>query len=138
MFYTEFYSTQEELLERIEELKDEDYYEEDLHLASLDKGDDMSWLEYTNIHFHPHHEEASDGGFKGIFSNKEPSARYLYKTGTDEETVEEYLKRLSKGEYLLCYSDHYKKRRADDQAGKDVSSESNLEVDTTDSEYDYK
>lgn len=137
MFYCEFYDDQESLLERVDELKYDDFYEEDFHLVAIEEDNDLKWLDYTNINFHPHNKEESDGGFKGIFSNKEPSHRYLYKTGLTEKTVEEYLEKISNGEFLLCYSDHYRKRRKNDQIGRDTLSDTDLEVTDDDNEYNY-
>lgn len=137
MFYCEFYGDQEGVLERIEELKEDDFYEEDFHLLGLDEGDDMKWLHYTNINFHPHYMDESDGGLRGMFSNNEPAHRYLHKRNLDEDTVHEYLNRLSNGEFLLYYSDENKKQRYNDQIGKDVTSESDLETMDVPSDYDY-
>lgn len=138
MFYCEFYETQEALLERIDELKEEEFYEEDFHLYAQDDTEDLKWLKYTHIHFHPYYADKPEGGFRSIFSTEEPANRYLYKTGLEDDTIDEYLERLSNGEYLLTYSDHYKKRRTNDRLGKDTSSESQIELKHNDAEYDYK
>lgn len=128
MFYYEFFGDQDSLLKRVHELKDEDYFEEDFRLFAKEEDDEMKWLEYTNINFHPFEEDGGDGGLKGIFSSNEPAHRFLYKSDLEEDTVEDYLQKLDEGEYLLYYSEENKRMRENEAAGIDVSSEAELEV----------
>lgn len=114
MNYYEFFSDRDEVLKEIETLKTDNYFEEDLHLlADADSDpDEMQWIKYTDINFHPYYEQAE--GIKSIFTSNEPASNYIYEIGLGEDTAEEYLDRIKDGEFLLYYNDEAKYTREQD------------------------
>ncbi|SDK94916.1 general stress protein [Lacicoccus qingdaonensis] len=122
MNYYEFFSDRDEVLKEIEMLKTDDYFEEDFHLLADEDADpdEMQWIKYTDINFHPYYEQAE--GIKSIFTANEPAGNYIYDIGLSEDTAEEYLNRIKDGEFLLYYSDEAKYTREQD-AGDTPGSE---------------
>ncbi len=114
MNYYEFFPNRDEMLERIESLKDEGYYESDFHvLADEDVDpDQMQWIKYTDIHFHPYFHE--DEGMKSIFSANEPAKNFMPDIDLDDATSVEYLERIQNGEFFLFYTDDEKFTREKD------------------------
>ena len=111
MNYYEFFSDRDEFLKEIEMLKAEDYFEGDFHLLADEDSDpdEMQWIKYTEINFHPYHEQAE--GIKSIFIANEPAGKYIYNIGLNEDTAEDYLRRIKNGELLLYYTDEDKYTR---------------------------
>ena len=122
MNYYEFFSDRDELLKKIEMLKTDDYFEEDFHLLADEDSDpdEMQWIKYTDINFHPYHEQAE--AMKSIFTANAPASNYIYDIGLREDTAEDYLTRIKEGEFLLFYSDDQKYTREQD-AGETPDSE---------------
>lgn len=123
MNYFELYDDKEAVLNRIEQLKDEDYYEEDIHLIGRD---DMEFkaLDYTEVHFHGH--AAHERGLREILSNNEPAERFLNRFDLGEDEIEKYLFKVSEGNFLIFYDDDVLQRRAEEAEGTTISSESDL------------
>ncbi|MFB9860062.1 hypothetical protein ACFFLE_02925 [Salinicoccus siamensis] len=111
MNFFELYDSQESVLDRITQLKAEDYYEDDIHLLGRD---DLEFdaLEYMEVHFHMHVPD--ERGLKEILSRNEPAERYLHDFELDEDEIERYLFKISQGNYLLIYSDLEKKEREEE------------------------
>lgn len=114
MNYYEFFSDRDEVLKEVEMLKSEEYFEEDFHLiADPDTDpDEMQWIKYTDINFHPYYEQGE--GIKTIFTSNEPASDYIYNIGLEEDTAEDYLTRVKEGEFFLYYSDDQKYTREKD------------------------
>jgi len=111
MNYYEFFSDRDEFLKEIEMLKADDYFEEDFHLLADEDSDpdELQWIKYTEINFHPYYEQAE--GIKSIFTANEPASNYIFNIGLNEDTAEDYLRRIKDGEFLLYYSDEVKYTR---------------------------
>lgn len=123
MNYFELYDSQETVLNRIEQLKSEGFYEEDIHLLGRD---DMEFtaLEYTEVVFHKHLLE--EHGLREILSKNESAERFLNGYDLDEEEIEKYLFKISEGNYLIYYDDDILREREDEKKGFDRSSEADL------------
>ncbi|WP_017547428.1 general stress protein [Salinicoccus carnicancri] len=123
MNYFELYDDQEAVLDRIEQLKYDDYYEEDIHLLGRD---DMEFkaLDYTEVNFHSHitHER----GLREILSNNETAERFLNNFDLGEDEIEKYLFKISEGNYLIYYDDDILQTRAEEAEGTTASSEADL------------
>lgn len=117
MNYYEFFSNRDELLEEVELLKAEDYYESDFHVLADEEADpdNMQWIKYTDINFHPYFSEGAS--IKSMFSANEPAKNFIPKIELDDATSVEYLERISNGEFFLFYTDDEKYTREKD-AGK--------------------
>ena len=111
MNYYEFFSDRDEVLKEIEMLKADDYFEEDFHLLADEDSDpdEMQWIKYTDINFHPYYEQAE--GIKSIFTSKEPASNYIFNIDLREDTAEDYLRRIKDGEFFLYYTDEEKYTR---------------------------
>ncbi len=123
MNYFELYDDKEAVLNRIEQLKDEDYYEEDIHLIGRD---DMEFkaLDYTEVNFHGH--VSHERGLREILSNSEPAERFLNRFDLGEDEIEKYLFKVSEGNFLIYYDDDILQTRAKESEGPSPSSEADL------------
>jgi len=123
MNYFELYDDQEAVLNRIEQLKDEDYYEEDIHLLGRE---DMEFkaLDYTEINFHAH--ATHERGLREILSNNEPAERFLNNFELGEGEIEKYLFKISEGNYLIYYDDDVLQRGTEEAEDTAASSEADL------------
>ena len=102
MQYIEKYDTDSEILERIDQLKNEqDYYESDFNVLGLDEKE-PDWTEYMGFTYNPHSESTS---FKDIFTNNEKAESFLLTSGLEEELVSSYLNFVEEGKFLLIYDD---------------------------------
>lgn len=117
MNYYEFFSDRDELLEEIEMLKAQDYYESDFHLLADEDADadDMQWIKYTEINFHPYFEEGES--FKSLFSANEPAKNFMQQIDLADDLSVQYLERIKNGEFFLFYTDDEKFTR-ETEAGK--------------------
>lgn len=123
MNYFELYDDQEAVLDRIEQLKNEDYYEEDIHLLGRDDKE-FKALDYTEVHFHGH--VPNDRGLREILSNNEPAERFLNKFDLGEDEIEKYLFKISEGNFLIFYDDDVLQIRAEEAEGTTSTSEADL------------
>lgn len=96
MNYFDFFNTQEEVLQHIERLKDEGYFEEDIHLVTEDTEFDA--LNYTAVKVHYH---LPDNKVKQFFSKEQNGANFLQDKNFSEEYIDEYLRSVEAGEYLV-------------------------------------
>lgn len=114
MNYFEFFPNRDALLEEVEKLKADDYYEVDFHLLADENADpdEMQWIKYTEINYHPYFEE--NESIKSLFSANEPATNFMHKIDLEEETAVEYLERVKNGEFFLYYSDDEKYTREQD------------------------
>lgn len=117
MNYYEFFPNRDELLEEIELLKAEGYYESDFHVLADEEADpdEMQWIKYTDIYFHPYFDEGES--MKSMFSANEPAKNFIQKIELDDASSVEYLERIKNGEFFLFYADDEKYAREKD-AGK--------------------
>ncbi len=131
MNFFELYDSQESVLDRITQLKAEDYYEDDIHLLGRD---DLEFdaLEYMEVHFHMHVPD--ERGLKEILSRNEPAERYLHDFELDEDEIEKYLFKISQGNYLLIYSDLEKNEREEKGNERTESAEADFKDSTRDLE----
>lgn len=96
MNYFEFYNTQEDTLQYIERLKDEGYFEEDIHLVTEDTEFDA--LNYTAVKVHYH---LPDNRWKSFFSKEQKGESFLRDHHFEEDDIQEYLKHVEAGQYLV-------------------------------------
>lgn len=114
MNYYEFFPNRDELLEEIELLKAEGYYESDFHVLAIEEADpdEMQWIKYTDINFHPYFSQGE--GLKSIFSANEPAKNFMQRIELSDATSVEYLERVQDGEFFLYYTDEDKYTREKD------------------------
>ena len=129
MNYFELYDGEEAVLNRIEQLKSEGFYEADIHLLGRD---DMEFtaLDYTEVVYHKHMLE--EHGLREILSKNESAERFLNGYDLSEEEIERYLFKISEGNYMMYYNDDVLQEREEEKTGNDRSSEADL----TDNEVD--
>ncbi|WP_020007098.1 general stress protein [Salinicoccus albus] len=129
MNYFELYDSEEAVLNRIEQLKSEGFYEADIHLLGRD---DMEFtaLDYTEVVYHKHMLE--EHGLREILSKNESAERFLNGYDLSEEEIERYLFKISEGNYMIYYNDDVLQERDEEKEGNDRSSEADL----TDNEID--
>lgn len=96
MNYFDFFNTQEEVLQYIERLKEEGYFEEDIHLITEDT--DFDALNYTAVKVHYH---LPDNKVKQFFSKEQNGANFLQDKAFSKENIDEYLKAVEAGEYIV-------------------------------------
>lgn len=96
MNYFEFFNTQEEVLQYIERLKEEGYFEEDIHLITEDT--DFDALNYTGVKVHYH---LIDNQLKAFFSKEQQGESFLRDHHFIDEDIEAYLKDVESGKYLI-------------------------------------
>lgn len=123
MNYYEFFSDRDEVLKEIEKLKRDGYFEEDFHLlADADSDpDEMQWVKYTGINFHPYYEQSES--LKSLFNSNEPASNYIYNIDLRDETAEDYLRKIKDGEFFLYYSDEEKyirEKETDDTSDAEI------------------
>lgn len=123
MNYFELYDTQEAVLDRLEQLKGEGFYEEDIHLLGRDDAE-FTALEYTEVNYHSH--VPNERGLREILSNTEPAERFLNRYNLGEDEIEKYLFKISEGNFLMFYDDDMLKKHAEEMEDLSSSSEADL------------
>ena len=106
MNYFEFFNTQEEVLQYFERLKEEGYFEEDIHLITEDT--DFDALKYTGVKVHYHLVENQ---LKAFFSKEQQGESFLRDHRFSDEDIEAYLKDVEAGQYLVVVDPEDLKRR---------------------------
>lgn len=101
MLHIEKYDTDNEILERVDQLKTEqDYYEEYFHVIGLeDKEPD--WTDYMGLVYNPHSNSTT---FKDIFTNNVKAEKYLEARDLESDLISSYLKFVEEGRFLLVYN----------------------------------
>lgn len=123
MNYFEMYDGQEAVLNRIEQLKGEGFYEEDIHLLGRDDVD-FKALDYTEVNYHGH--VPNERGLRDILSNSEPAERFLNRFDLGEDEIEKYLFKISEGNFLMFYDDEMLKKHAEEIEDTSGASEADL------------
>lgn len=106
MNYFEFFDTREDVLRYIERLKNQGYFEEDIHLVTEDP--DFDALNYMAVHTHMH---LPDNQFKQFFSKGENGVNFLRSLEFNDDNVKHYLKNVERGQYLVVTRAEDLKRR---------------------------
>lgn len=106
MNYFEFFKSQDDVLQYIERLKDEGYFEEDIHLVTEDT--EFTALNYMGVKVHYH---LIDNKLKAFFSKEQQGESFLRDHRFSDEDIEEYLRNVENGEYLVVVDPEDLKRR---------------------------
>lgn len=102
MQYIEKYNSLDEILERIDLLKqEENYYEEDFNILGL-ADLEPDWTDYMGCTYNPHSNSLS---FKDFFTQNAKAEDFLYASGLNADLVETYLKIIQDGDFLLAFDD---------------------------------
>lgn len=102
MQYIEKYTSLDEVLERIDLLKqEENYYEEDFNILGLDELE-PDWTDYMGCTYNPHSDRIS---FKDFFTRNVKAEDFLYSSGLNPDLVKTHLKTLEEGKFLLSFND---------------------------------
>lgn len=102
MQYIEKHESLDELLERIDFLKqEENYYEEDFHILGLTDLE-PDWTDYMGSTYHPHADHAS---FKDFFTKNIKAKDFLFGSGLHEDLVHSHLRTLEQKHFLLAFND---------------------------------
>lgn len=120
MNYFEFFDTHEDVLQYIERLKEQGYFEEDIHLITEDE--DFDALNYMGVVRHMH---LPDNQVKEFFSRGEKASSFMRDLEFTDEEVNSYLKNVEQGQYLIVTNPRDLQRR-------------NNELRTADNEEDYR
>ncbi|WP_411843059.1 hypothetical protein [Salinicoccus sp. HZC-1] len=123
MNYFELYDSQEAVLSRIEQLKGEGFYEEDIHLLGRDDVE-FKALDYTEVNYHGH--VPNERGLREILSNTEPAERFLNRYNLGDDEIEKYLFKISEGNFLIFYDDDMLKKHAEEIEDTSGVSEADL------------
>lgn len=119
MQFIEKHESLDEVLERIDLLKqEENYFEEDLHILGL-ADLEPDWTDYMGCTYHPHSNHVS---FKDFFTRNIKAKDYLFNSGLEDGLVETHLHTLENGQFLLAFDDDSLKRDI-----KRTSMEANIE-----------
>ncbi|CEA02360.1 hypothetical protein BN1048_01686 [Jeotgalicoccus saudimassiliensis] len=110
MQYIEKYTSLDDILERIDLLKqEENYYEEDFHILGLEDLE-PDWTDYMGCTYNPHSNNIS---FKDFFTKNIKAEDYLYDLGLNANLVQTHLNTLEEGKFLLVFNDDALKRDID-------------------------
>lgn len=102
MQYIEKYTSLDEILERIDLLKqEENYYEEDFNILGL-ADLEPDWTDYMGCTYNPHSHSLS---FKDFFTQNVKAEDFLYASGLNPDLVSTHLKTLEDGMFLLAFDD---------------------------------
>ncbi|CAD2071016.1 hypothetical protein GCM10007275_16280 [Jeotgalicoccus coquinae] len=102
MQYIEKYTSLDDILERIDLLKqEENYYEEDFNILGLDELK-PDWTDYMGCTYNPHSDSMS---FKDFFTQNVKAEDFLQSSGLNQDLVNAHLKTLEEGKFLLAFDD---------------------------------
>jgi len=102
MQYIEKYTSLDEILERIDLLKqEENYYEEDFNILGLEDLE-PDWTDYMGCNYNPHSKNLS---FKDFFTQNAKAEDFLNASGLNPDLVSTHLKTLENGNFLLAFDD---------------------------------
>lgn len=102
MQYIEKYTSLDDILERIDLLKqEENYYEEDFHILGLAELE-PDWTDYMGCTYNPHSNSLS---FKDFFTQNVKAEDFLHSSGLNPDLVSTHLKTLEDGKFLLAFDD---------------------------------
>lgn len=102
MQYIEKYTSLDDILERIDLLKqEENYYEEDFNILGLDELE-PDWTDYMGCTYNPHSDSMS---FKDFFTQNVKAEDFLQSSGLNQDLVNAHLKTLEEGKFLLAFDD---------------------------------
>lgn len=108
MQFIEKYGSLDEVLERIDLLKqEENYFEEDFHILGL-ADLEPDWTDYMGCKYHPHADHLS---FKDFFTGNAKAKDYLLGSGLEDDLVETHLHTLEEGKFLLAFDNDSLKHR---------------------------
>ena len=110
MQYIEKYTSLDDILERIDLLKqEENYYEEDFNILGLDELE-PDWTDYMGCTYNPHSNSVS---FKDFFTQNVKAEDFLHNSGLNPDLVKTHLKTLEEGKFLLAFNDKSLQRDID-------------------------
>ncbi len=110
MQYIEKYTSLDDILERIDLLKqEENYYEEDFNILGLDELE-PDWTDYMGCTYNPHSNSIS---FKDFFTQNVKAKDFLHNSGLSPDLVKTHLKTLEEGKFLLAFNDKSLQRDID-------------------------
>lgn len=102
MQYIEKYTSLDDILERIDLLKEENnYYEEDFNILGLEELE-PDWIDYMGCTYNPHSDSLS---FKDFFTKSTKAEDFLNSTDLNPDLVATHLKTLEEGKFLLVFND---------------------------------
>ncbi len=102
MQFIEKYTSLDDILERIDLLKqEENYYEEDFNILGL-ANLEPDWTDYMGCTYNPHSNSLS---FKDFFTQNVKAEDFLHSSGLNPDLVSTHLKTLEDGKFLLAFDD---------------------------------